>query len=44
VHLIAKKMFDEKGVFTPELVGKNKACFDFVISYLAERGVRWEKI
>lgn len=42
VHLIAEKLFTEKGVFPPELVGKNKACFDFVISYLAERGVNWK--
>lgn len=41
VHLIAKKLFSEKGVFPPELVGKNKDCFDFVINYLKERGVKW---
>jgi lysine 6-dehydrogenase len=41
VHLIAKKLFTEKGVFPPELVGKYKNCFDFVIDYLKERGVNW---
>jgi lysine 6-dehydrogenase len=41
VHLIAKGLFKEKGVFPPELVGKNKACFDFVLEYLKERGVSW---
>lgn len=39
VNLLAKKMFSEKGVFPPELVGKNKECFDFVINYLKERKV-----
>jgi saccharopine dehydrogenase-like NADP-dependent oxidoreductase len=39
VHLIAKKMFTEKGVFPPELVGKNKECFGFVMNYLKERDV-----
>jgi saccharopine dehydrogenase-like NADP-dependent oxidoreductase len=39
VHLVAKGLFTEKGVFPPELVGKHAACFDFVISYLKERGV-----
>src|SRR6266487_516259 len=39
VNLIAKKMFTERGVFPPELVGKHKPCFDFVMSYLKERGV-----
>jgi len=42
VHLMAKKLFTETGVFPPELVGKNKDCFDFVINYLKERGVNWK--
>ncbi len=41
VNLIAKEMFTEKGVFPPELVGKYKNCFDFVINYLKERNVNW---
>ena len=44
VNLIAKGLFKEKGVFPPELVGKNKECFDFVLSYLKERGVNWKKV
>lgn len=43
VNLIAKGMFTEKGVFPPELVGKNKVCFDFVMDYLKERNVIWKK-
>lgn len=43
VNLIAKNMFNEKGVFPPELVGKDKACFDFVMEYLKERNVNWKK-
>ncbi len=43
VHLIAKDLFREKGVFPPELIGSNKACFDFVLQYLNERGVIWKK-
>ena len=39
VNLIAKKLFTEKGVFPPELVGKDKGCFDFVINYLRERNI-----
>lgn len=41
VNLLVNGLFTEKGVFPPELVGKYKACFDFVITYLAERGVNW---
>jgi saccharopine dehydrogenase-like NADP-dependent oxidoreductase len=43
VNLIAKKLFNQKGVFPPELIGNNKECFDFVMNYLAERGVIWKK-
>ena len=39
VNLVAQKLFNEKGVFPPELVGKHKTCFDFVLKYLAERKV-----
>ncbi len=42
-NLIAKNLFAEKGVFPPELVGKHKACFDFVMNYLKERNVVWNK-
>lgn len=41
VNLIAKNMFNKKGIFPPELVGDDKACFDYVIQYLKERNVNW---
>ncbi len=44
VNLIAKKMFVEKGVFPPEFVGKDKGCFEFVLDYLKQRGVIWNKV
>ena len=43
VELIAKDLFNEKGVFPPELVGKHKNCFDFILEYLKERKVNWIK-
>ncbi|TMI81936.1 MAG: hypothetical protein E6H10_10500 [Bacteroidetes bacterium] len=43
VHLIAKKLFTEKGVFPPEFVGRHVACFDFVMDYLKQRGVNWRR-
>ena len=39
VNLIAKGLFREIGVFPPELVGKEKKCFDFIMDYLKERNV-----
>lgn len=43
VNLVAKGLFAEKGVFPPELVGRNKVCFDFVMEYLKERNVKLKK-
>jgi len=43
VNLLAKNTFTEKGIFPPELVGKHKACFDFVLDYLKQRNVNWVK-
>ncbi|HJS53956.1 MAG TPA: saccharopine dehydrogenase C-terminal domain-containing protein [Chitinophagaceae bacterium] len=43
VNLIAQNLFKEKGVFPPELVGKHKNCFDFVLDYLKKRKVDWIK-
>ena len=41
VNLLARNLFSGKGVFPPELIGKNKNCFDFVLDYLKERKVNW---
>ena len=43
VNLIAKGLFNEKGVFPPELIGKDKKCFEFVLDYLKQRGVNWTR-
>lgn len=43
VNLIVRKLFNQKGVFPPELIGREKSCFDFVINYLRERNVIWKK-
>lgn len=44
VNLIAKKLFNEKGVFPPELIGSDKKCFDFVMGYLKNRRINWQTI
>jgi hypothetical protein len=38
-----QKIFIEKGVFPPELVGKYEPAFDFVMDYLEARNVVWNK-
>jgi len=42
-NLILKGMFDETGVFPPELVGKHEACFNYILNYLEERNVIYKK-
>jgi len=42
-ELILGGLFTRKGVFPPELVGKQRPCFDRMLAYLAERGVIYTK-
>lgn len=36
-------IFNEKGVFPPELVGKHEACFNYFIEYLKARNIHYVK-
>lgn len=42
-NMFLEGLFQEKGVFPPELVGKHEACFNYFIKYLEERGVVYKK-
>jgi saccharopine dehydrogenase-like NADP-dependent oxidoreductase len=42
-NLVLDGLFNEKGVFPPELVGKYKVCFDYFIKYLEERNIHYVK-
>lgn len=42
-ELILQGIFQEKGVFPPELIGKQETCFNFVLNYLKERNVIYTK-
>ena len=42
-NLILNKLFNEKGIFPPELVGKHKNCYDYVLNYLQDRNVIYLK-
>jgi len=42
-NMFLEGLFTEKGVFPPELVGKHKACYDFVLGYLKERNILYKK-
>jgi len=41
-EMILNERFTEKGVFPPELVGKDPACFEYIISYLKERNIHFK--
>jgi saccharopine dehydrogenase-like NADP-dependent oxidoreductase len=41
-EMILNKIFTAKGVFPPELVGKEPACFNFILHYLQERNVHYK--
>lgn len=42
-NLFLDGLFTKKGVFPPELIGKHKKCFDYIINYLEERNIRYTK-
>jgi len=42
-NLFLDGLFNEKGVFPPELVGKHKDCFEYVLNYLKDRNVIYRK-
>jgi lysine 6-dehydrogenase len=42
-NLLLEGLFQEKGVFPPEMVGKHKACFDYFLKYLEERNITYVK-
>ncbi|MEO6404954.1 MAG: saccharopine dehydrogenase C-terminal domain-containing protein [Ferruginibacter sp.] len=44
VNLVANNLFNEKGIFPPELVARQPGCFEFILNYLAERNVQYKKI
>ena len=43
LNMLVKKLFTAKGVFPPELVGKDEACFNFMLGYLKERNIHYRK-
>lgn len=43
VKLLADKLFTKKGVFPPEIIGKENGCFDYILNYLTERNIIYKK-
>ncbi len=43
LNMLIEKLFTAKGVFPPELVGKDEACFNFMLDYLKDRNIHYRK-
>ena len=43
LNMLIEKLFTQKGVFPPELVGKDEKCFNYIMSYLKERNIIYRK-
>lgn len=43
LNMLIKNLFTAKGVFPPELVGKDETCFNFILDYLKERNIHYRK-
>lgn len=41
--MVLNDIFNEKGIFPPELVGKHSLCFDHILKYLKERNIHYIK-
>ena len=44
VRLLAKGMFDQKGICPPEYIGQKPECVDFVLNDLKEKGVIYNQV
>ncbi|HCY75003.1 MAG TPA: saccharopine dehydrogenase [Ignavibacteriales bacterium] len=44
VRLLAKGMFDQKGICPPEYIGQKPECVDFVLNGLRDRGVIYNQV
>jgi saccharopine dehydrogenase-like NADP-dependent oxidoreductase len=42
-NLFLDGLFNEKGVYPPELVGKHEVCFNYFMSYLKDRNIHYRK-
>ncbi len=43
LNMLIDNLFTAKGVFPPELIGSDEACFNFMLNYLKERNVIYTK-
>jgi lysine 6-dehydrogenase len=42
INALAEGLFPEPGLSPPEIVGRDRRCYEFIFEYLAERGIVFE--
>jgi len=42
-NMFLEGLFNEKGIFPPELVGKHENCFNYILNYLKQRNIHYTK-
>lgn len=43
LNMLIEKKFTDRGVFPPELVGKDEGCFNYILDYLKDRNIHYRK-
>ena len=43
VNAFLQGLIPDKGILPPELIGRHGACFDFIVNYLADRHIHYQK-
>ena len=43
LRMVARGLYTEKGIIAPEFIGKDKACVDFILAGLKERGISYRE-
>ncbi|MBU0473348.1 MAG: saccharopine dehydrogenase family protein [Bacteroidetes bacterium] len=43
LRMLAKGVFDKKGLILPEFIGKDESCVNFILNGLEERGIVYQK-
>ncbi|HUX57388.1 MAG TPA: saccharopine dehydrogenase C-terminal domain-containing protein [Bacteroidales bacterium] len=41
-NMFLEGLFTNKGVFPPELIGKDEVCYNYIMNYLYERGIHYK--
>ena len=42
-NMFLEGLFNKKGIFPPELVGKHENCFNYILNYLKQRNIHYTK-